>query len=117
MLAQMMEFNGPRSAEMLAAADRAGRDRLGPIMLAHPRMREELVALLVLRQADGTERIIMIVHSQEGLQLARDLVMSSELLPGEDAALLPGPDRVDVFEVVTVLGSLKEDVVRDGVRS
>lgn len=108
MLAQVMQFNGPRSPQLLAATDRAGRDRLGPIMQAHPRMREELVAVVVLRQDDGTETDILIVHSAEGLRLARDLVTSSELLPGEDPALLPGPDRIDVFTVVQVVGSLNE---------
>jgi hypothetical protein len=117
MLAQVMQFDGPRSPEMLAAADRAGRDRLGPIMLAHPKMREELVAVVVLRQDDGAERVILIVHSAEGLRLARDLVVSSELLPDEDAALLPGPDRIDVFTVVQVVGSLNEVDVAAGVQS
>ena len=117
MLAQVIQFDGPRSPEMLAAADRAGQERLGPIMLAHPKMREELVAVVVLRQEDGSEQDILIVHSAEGLRLARDLVMSSELLPGEDHALLPGPDRIDVFEVVQVVGSLQDADVSTGARS
>jgi hypothetical protein len=117
MLAQVIHFDGPRTPEMLAAADRAGKDRLGPIMQAHPKMREEQVAFLMLRQEDGTEQDILIVHSQEGLRLARDLVMSSELLPGEDPALLPGPDRVEVFDVVQAYGSLNGVEEATGVRS
>jgi hypothetical protein len=122
MLAQVMQFDGPRSPELLAAADRASRDRLGPVMQGHPKMREELIAFLVLRQEDGTERDVLIVRSAEGLKLARDLVTSSELLPGEDPALLPGPDRMDVFEVVEVVGSLSDFQGRafdgaEGVRS
>jgi hypothetical protein len=108
MLAQVLQFNGPRSPEMLAAADRAGRERLGPLMLAHPKMREEMVAMVVLRQDDGSERNILIVRSAEGLRLVKDLVTSSELLPDEDVSLLPGPDRIDVFTVVKVIGSLEE---------
>ena len=77
-------------------------------MLAHPKMREELVAMVVLRQDDGSERNILIVRNAESLRPVRDLVMSSELLPDEDVSLLPGPDRVDVFTVVKVIGSLDE---------
>jgi hypothetical protein len=117
MLAQVMQFDGPRSPEMLAAADRAGNDRLRPIMLAHPKMREELVAVVVLRQEDGSEQVILIVRSADGLQLARDLVTSSELLPGEDAALLPGPDRMEVFDVVAFFSSLDGVEEPSGVRS
>jgi hypothetical protein len=117
MLAQVLQFDGPRSPEVLAAADRAGRDRLTPIMLAHPTMREEMVALLVLRQDDGSDQNILIVQSPEGLRLAKDLVMSSELLPGEDAALLPGPDRVGVYTVVKVIGRLEQDAALEGDRS
>lgn len=31
---------------------------------------------------------------------AQRLVMSTELLPGQDPALLPGPDRVETYDVV-----------------
>ena len=60
------------------------------------------------RQDDGSERNILIVRSAEGLRLVKDLVTSSELLPDEDVSLLPGPDRIDVFTVVKVIGSLEE---------
>ena len=38
------------------------------------------------------------------LQVLDDLVSSSELLPGEDVRLLPGPDRAEVFQVVGMRG-------------
>ena len=50
MKAIVMTFDGPRSAELIEAEDRAGRDRLGPTILAHPRMRDEFVNMTVLRQ-------------------------------------------------------------------
>jgi len=106
MLAQVMRFNGPRSAELVAAGDRASEVRLRPIMMAHPKVREEFVALLSLRQPDGAQLTVLVMHSPQGLDLVRELVMSSELLPGEDPALLPGPDRVDVYTVTEILGSL-----------
>jgi len=106
MLATVMQFNGPRSAELVAAGDRASEERLRPIMMAHPRVREDFVGLLSLRQADGRQLTVLVMHSAEGLDLVRELVMSSELLPGEDPALLPGPDRVDVYTVTEMIGSL-----------
>jgi hypothetical protein len=117
MLAQILRFDGPRPPEILAAADRAGRDRLAPIILAHPKMRQEMVALVVLRQHDGSEENIMIVRTAAGLQLAKDLVMTSEILPVEDPALLAGPDRVDVFTVVKVVRILDHIAGLDGDQS
>jgi len=106
MLATVMQFNGPRSAELVAAGDRASEERLRPIMMAHPRVREEFVALLSLRQPDGEQLTVLVMRSAEGLDLVQELVMTSELLPGEDPALLPGPDRVDLYTVTEMIGSL-----------
>ena len=36
----------------------------------------------------------------DALKRGFELISSTELLPGEDPALLPGPDRVEVYEVV-----------------
>ena len=93
MKAIVMTFNGPRSAELIEAEDRAGRDRLGPTILAHPRMRDEFVNMTVLRQPDGREQIVLTTAATEAAShLLREIVTSSELLPGEDVSLLPGPD-------------------------
>ena len=43
--------------------------------------------------------MINIVKTEAALRRAQQVVMSTELLPGEDAALLPGPDRVEVYRV------------------
>lgn len=107
MKAIVITFNGPRSAELIEAADRAGRDRLGPTVLAHPRMREEFVNMCVLRQPSGHEQIVVTVRSEAGLGLLHDLVTSSELLPGENVSLLPGPDSVEIFDVVAATGTLE----------
>ena len=114
MKALVLTFKGPRSAELLAAEDRAGQDRLGPTVLAHPRMREEFVNMCVLRQPDGYQRVVITVRSAAGLDLLRDLVTTSELLPGEDPALLPGPDSVEIFDVVAAAGAV--EAVGMGVR-
>lgn len=100
----VLTFQGPRSAELVAAADRAGRERLGPTLLYHPRLRDELIGMQVLRQSDGHELVIVTVRSAGALDVLSELVGSSELLPGEDVRLLPGPDRVDVFPVVEMHG-------------
>ena len=107
MKALVLTFEGSRSAEMLAADDRAGRDRLGPAILAHPRMREEFVSLCVLRQPGGRQKIVITTRSETGLRLLQDIVSSSELLPGEDTALLPGPDSVEIFDVVAAVGRIE----------
>jgi hypothetical protein len=62
-------------------------------------MQDELVSLLVLRAPDGSEVIISVTRYEAGLARAQQVVMSSELLPGEDPAQLPGPDRIEVYQV------------------
>lgn len=100
MYAQLTYFDGPRSHELVAAGDRAGRDRIQPTIVADPEMRDQLVANYTLRQSDGGEVIITIVESEDALRRGRELIMETDLLPGEDPMLLPGPDRIEVFEVV-----------------
>lgn len=100
MFAQLAIFDGPRSTELVAAADRASRDRIAPLMLSHPRLQADLVAGYRLRRADGGEIAVTLVRTMEAIALSQELIGTSQLLPGEDAALLPGPDRVEIYEVV-----------------
>jgi hypothetical protein len=100
MYAQISYFDGPRSAELIAASDRAGRERVMPAVLADPAMAAEHVATWVLRRPDGTELVIVITRTDEALDRGREIIMSTDLLPGEDPALLPGPDRTERYEVV-----------------
>ena len=100
MYAQATYFEGPRSAELTAASDRAGRERITPAIENDPQMQQEMVELLVLRKADGAELVIGVCRTEAGINRAREVIMSTELLPGEDPALLPGPDRVEIYEVV-----------------
>jgi hypothetical protein len=99
MYAQIVYFDGPRSADLIAAADRAGRERVTPAVMADPAIAAEHVATWVLRQPDGTELVIVITRTAEALDRGGEIIMSTELLPGEDPALLPGPDRVERYEV------------------
>jgi hypothetical protein len=62
-------------------------------------MQDELVSLLLLRAPDGSEVVVSVTRSEAGLARAQEVVMSTELLPGEDPELLRGPARIEVYEV------------------
>ena len=100
MYAQLTYFDGPRSPELITAAERANRERIHPAILAMPGLREDLVALYQLRRPDGGEVTVVIVEHEDTLDRAREVIMATELLPGEDPALLPGPDRSERYQVV-----------------
>ena len=104
MYAQLTYFDGPRSQELITAADRAGRERIEPAILARQDLRDDLVAAYVLRREDGGEITVVIVEHEHTLDRAVEVIMGTELLPGEDSALLHDPDRVDGFEVVRTVG-------------
>jgi hypothetical protein len=100
MYAQVTFFDGPRSAELVQANERAGRERITPAVEADPALRDELVSLHVLRGPDGAELVMGITRTRAGLDRVQEVLGATELLPGEDPALLPGPDRVEIYEVV-----------------
>ncbi len=100
-----MWFDGPRSAELVAAHERAGIERIEPAISAHPDLMEALVATVVMRRPDGGELVLTITESESALDRSNAVIMSTALLPGEDPALLTGPDRTERYEVVhTTLG-------------
>jgi hypothetical protein len=55
----------------------------------------------VLLREDGSQ-VVVIGDTEQALLDAQKAIMNSELLPGEDPALLPGPDRVELYPVVQV---------------
>jgi hypothetical protein len=90
------EFDGPLSPARVDAARFAGTERLGPVLREIP----GLVRMTVLWHP--TERRMAVLHlatSMETLHAVSEAVRSSTLLPGEDPALLPGPDRIAVLRV------------------
>ena len=99
MYAQLTFFDGPRSDEMVRASRRAGQERIAPAMQADPHMRDQLVEVYVLNQPNGAEVVITLVKTEEALRHSEQVIMSTQLLPGEDPGLLPGPDRVEVYQV------------------
>ena len=46
--------------------------------------------------------MLVITNTAESLDKAVQLIMTSELLPGEDPALLPGPSRAERYLVQDV---------------
>jgi hypothetical protein len=69
-------------------------------MMADPDLHGQLIANYILRQPDGGQVVVTITSSAEALDRGRDVILGTELLPGEDPLLLPGPDRVERYEVV-----------------
>ena len=98
MYAQLTYFDGPRTPEQVAAHDFASRERIRPAVsdLGH-RFR-----VYRLRRDDGSEIVVTISGSEQDLLDAQKAIMSTELLPGEDRALLPGPDRIELYPVLEV---------------
>jgi len=93
--ARLMYFDGPRAPEQAAAEDLAGHQRLWPAI----RGLSGLVGMYVLRGPDLGSVVITLATSVEALDATARAVMSTELMPGEDPALLPGPDRIEIHHV------------------
>jgi hypothetical protein len=98
MYAQLTYFDGPRTPQQVAAGDFAGRERITPAVskLGHP------FHVYLMRQQDGAEVVLVIAESEQALLDAQKAIMSTDLLPGEDPALLPGPDRIELYPVIDV---------------
>ena len=98
MYAQLTYFDGPRSPEQLAAHDFAARERIVPAIseLDHS------YRVYVLRRDDGAQVVVSIADTEQALLDAQKAIMGTELLPGEDPALLRGPDRIELYPVIAV---------------
>ncbi len=105
---QIVTFHGPRGPEALAASRRAGEERIAPLIAAHPTLREALLGGVRAVGPDGAEVVVEFARDASALDELSHLVMTSELLPGEDPALLPGPDRVERYSVADLFGPLAD---------
>jgi hypothetical protein len=95
--ASIVYFDGPLSPAVHAAAERGGRDRIMPALLPVP----GLIRLVTLWDpAARSVTVIMLADSLEALEEAARVANSTTLLPDEDPALLPGPDRGDMHRIV-----------------
>jgi hypothetical protein len=91
-------FDRPLSRAESDAAERAGRERLWPAVRTVP----GLVSTRVLRADDRSMVVLALATGIETHEATQRAVMATELLPGEDPALLREPDRVHVDRVVDV---------------
>ena len=103
---QILTFDGPRSPELVEAAARGGRERIQPIIAADPELNTRLLGGFRAVAPDGSECVVTLARDAEAFALLHQRVMASELLPGEDPALLPGPTRVVTHAVQGVLGPM-----------
>ena len=96
MHAQLTYFDGPRTPQQLAAADLAATGRILPAVskLGHS------FRVYLLRRPDGSEVVVSIADSEQALLDAQKAIMGTDLLPGEDPALLAGPDRIELYPVI-----------------
>jgi hypothetical protein len=95
-VSQLTWFDGPRSEAQAAADERAGIERLWPAVCDTP----GLVRSLALVADDRSYVHVGLATAAEVLDEVQRRVVSTELLPDEDPALLGGPDRIDVCTVL-----------------
>lgn len=89
---QVVAFDGPRSAEWVAAQERADEERIWPAVRDVPGG----IGALTCRAEDGGSLTLVLAESVEALEEAMVRILSTDLLPGEDPALLTGPDCVEI---------------------
>ena len=92
----VVEFSGPRSEEWVAAEQRAATDRLGPATMGI----DGIVSVTRMRAADNAYMVVILAESVDAFDAAAQAIMSTKLLPGEDPALLGGPDRISFYRLV-----------------
>jgi hypothetical protein len=91
---QVTTFSG-RSEDWLAAYDRSGEERIWPAVKDIPGGVETVVG------ATGGGRVTAVLaESVEALQDATAAIMTTELLPWENPAHLPGPDASQVLRLL-----------------
>lgn len=91
----VIHFDGPLSAELVAASAKADR-RIAPVLARHP----GCVRVLKLWQPQRRSQVLLsYATSVESLEQANQKIGAMDLWADEDAALLPGPDRVDLYRV------------------
>ena len=111
MHAQLTYFDGPRTPEQIAASDFARRERIVPAVskLDHS------YRVYVLRRDDGSQVVVSISDTEQALLDAQKAIVGTELLPGEDPALLRGPDRIELYPVISAQDVNPGDANRSGL--
>ena len=96
LFAQLTWLNSGGDPAVARAAERGGRERIDPLV----RDVDGLVRVLVFRSADDRIVVVGMATGLETLAEVRDRIMRTPLLPGEDPALLPGPDRMELGRIL-----------------
>ena len=93
--ARVLYFDAPRAPEQADAEEFAGKQRIWPTI----RDMTGLVGVWVLRGPQSATVVCTLATSVPALDAITRAVLAGELLPGEDVALLPGPDRIETHVV------------------
>ncbi len=93
---QVVAFDGPRSPQWVAAEQFASTHRLWPAT----RDVQGIVWVLRLRAADNATTVVLLAETPDAVDEGIRAVLSTQLLPGEDPALLTGPDRLGVYRLM-----------------
>ncbi|GAB3897468.1 hypothetical protein GCM10029964_080360 [Kibdelosporangium lantanae] len=96
MYAQLTYFDGPHTQAQVDAFDFASTHRITPAVADVP----GALQAYVLRRADGSGLVVSFAETEAALADTQKAIMATDLLPGEDPALLTGPDRVEIYPVV-----------------
>ena len=96
LFAQVTWLNGDGDPVRADAAERGGRDRIWPAV----REIDGIVEVFALRSTDDRIVVVGLGTGREPHQQVQRAIMSTELLPDEDPALLPGYDRIDQARVL-----------------
>ncbi len=97
--AQIVYFDRPRTRPEAEAVDLANRERIWPAVRDIPGN----LGALVGANADGTSVVIALTTSRQAIEDSQQAIMSTALLPGEDPALLTGPDRMHIAHVLSAV--------------
>ncbi len=90
LFAQLTWLNGDGDPAKADAAEHGGRNRIWPAV----REIDGIVDTFALRSTDDRIVVVGLATGRETHQEVQRAVMGTELLPGEDPALLPGTDRM-----------------------
>jgi hypothetical protein len=95
--ALIASFDGPISPELEAAAAFGSGHRVVPAIVAVP---GTIYGFAMWDPDLRARRVLTLTTTVDAIEAVGRAVNATELLPGEDRALLPGPDRVEVYRVV-----------------
>jgi heme-degrading monooxygenase HmoA len=97
----LIYFDGPHADEWLASARYAHERRIVPVMRQVPGV---VGGFALWDPVKRDSVVVTLTVSLEAMARAQKAVNSTELLPGENAALLTGPDRAVVHHVSGYVG-------------